>query len=276
MLIEASSCGRSEVLCHRLALSIMYGSNAASFLPSGGGRKKGSSCSRVARKSPLKFRSVLSMTSRRCRRTALLQRLIPRYWSTPASTVSSNTTTQAGTSQFLLTRSNIARIIAFKSDHGHRLGPDFTSSLQNGGHFTNTLPSTPNFRSRIAVDRCSSTNHSRGEPMRKLTLLIILVATAAVALSQQMQMPPPKTSVPQSDAQKAFEKMKALAGTWQGSVMGIPVQTTIRVTSRGNAILHEVTSSGMPDNPITMIYVDGDRLLLTHYCDSGNRPRMEG
>src|SRR6266446_399552 len=110
--------------------------------------------------------------------------------------------------------------------------------------------------------------------MRKLTMLIILVAAAAVVLPQEMPMP--KTSGPQSDAQKAFEKMKTLAGTWQGSVMGIPVQTTIRVTSRGNAILHEVTSSGMPDNPITMIYVDGDRLLLTHYCDSGNRPRMEG
>jgi len=110
--------------------------------------------------------------------------------------------------------------------------------------------------------------------MRKLTILIILVATAAVALPQQMPMP--KTSGPQSDAQKAFEKLKTLAGSWQGSVMGIPVQMTIRVTSRGNAILHEVTSSGMPDNPITMIYVDGDRLLLAHYCDSGNRPRMEG
>ena len=110
--------------------------------------------------------------------------------------------------------------------------------------------------------------------MRKLTILIILIAATTVVFPQEMRMP--KTVGPQSDAQKAFEKLKTLAGSWQGSVMGIPVQTTIRVTSRGNAILHEVTSSGMPDNPITMIYVDGDRLLLTHYCDSGNRPRMEG
>ena len=103
--------------------------------------------------------------------------------------------------------------------------------------------------------------------MRKLTILIILVATAAVALPQQMPMP--KTSGPQSDAQKAFEKMKTLAGSWEGSIMGMSVQITIRVTSSGNAILHEGTSSGMKDNPITMIYVDSDRLLLTHYCDSG-------
>jgi hypothetical protein len=110
--------------------------------------------------------------------------------------------------------------------------------------------------------------------MRRLAILIILVATAAVALPQQMPMP--KTSGPQSDAQKAFEKLKTLAGSWEGSIMGMPVQVTIRVTSSGNAILHEGTSSGMRDNPITMLYVDSDRLLLTHYCDSGNRPRMQG
>ena len=110
--------------------------------------------------------------------------------------------------------------------------------------------------------------------MRKLTLLIILVATAAVALPQQMQMP--KASGPQSDAQKAFEKMKTLAGTWEGTYMGMSGKVTIRVTSTGNAILHEMTASGRPDDPITMIYVDRDRLLLTHFCDSGNRPRMQG
>jgi len=54
--------------------------------------------------------------------------------------------------------------------------------------------------------------------MRKLTILIILVATAAVALPQQMPMP--KTSGPQSDAQKAFEKLKTLAGSWEGTYMG--------------------------------------------------------
>jgi hypothetical protein len=80
----------------------------------------------------------------------------------------------------------------------------------------------------------------------------------------------------QSDAQKAFELMKTLAGSWEGSIMGMSTQITIRVTSSGNAILHEATGQGRPDNPITMFYVDGDRLLLTHYCDSGNRPRMVG
>jgi hypothetical protein len=86
--------------------------------------------------------------------------------------------------------------------------------------------------------------------------------------------------------------MKTLAGSWEGHVTISPPQAdmdsskltrvTLRVTSRGNALVHEMKESGTPDDPtryddpITMIYRDGDRLLLTHYCDAGNRPRMAG
>lgn len=95
----------------------------------------------------------------------------------------------------------------------------------------------------------------------------------------------------QSDAQKSFDKLKTLAGTWQGHVTTNPpdpdmgntlLQVTMRVTSRGNALVHEMQESGTPldpakyDHPVTMFYVNSDQLTLVHYCDAGNRPRMQG
>jgi len=106
--------------------------------------------------------------------------------------------------------------------------------------------------------------------MRKLAILIILVATAAVALPQE----PPKTARPQSDAKKAFEKLKTLAGSWEGTIGDLSTQVTIRVTSAGGAIMHDASMAST--NKITMIYLEGDRLFLTHYGGEGNRPRFEG
>jgi hypothetical protein len=111
--------------------------------------------------------------------------------------------------------------------------------------------------------------------MRKLAILIILVATAAVGFAQDN---PAKTTSAQSDAKKAFAKLKTLAGSWQGTVMDISINFTIRAASSGTAILHEGNTSGggPPNHEITMFYLDGDRLLATHYCDAGNRSRWEG
>jgi len=108
-----------------------------------------------------------------------------------------------------------------------------------------------------------------------LTLFLGFLAPAAVVFGQDN---PAKTPSAQSDAKKAFAKLKTLAGSWRGTVMDIPIDFTIRAVSSGRAILHEGNTSkeGPPKNEITMFYLDGDRLLATHYCDGGNRSNMEG
>jgi hypothetical protein len=94
-----------------------------------------------------------------------------------------------------------------------------------------------------------------------LSIILVLLCTVAFA---------------QSDAQKSFDKLKALAGSWEGTYEGKPEQVSFRVTSTGNALMHEATQIGRSEDPITIFYLEGDRLLLTHYCDAGNRPRMVG
>lgn len=81
---------------------------------------------------------------------------------------------------------------------------------------------------------------------------------------------------PQSDAQKAFDKLKSMAGTWEGKMekegtMGDqPVTVNYRVVSQGTAVMADATHESM----VTMYTMDGNRLLMTHYCASGNQPRM--
>lgn len=103
------------------------------------------------------------------------------------------------------------------------------------------------------------------------TFLICLLAPAAFVFAQDKA---PQTASAQSDAKKAFEKLKTLAGSWEGTIGDLSTQVTIRVTSAGSAIMHDAFMA--KTNKITMIYLEGDRLLLTHYGGEGNRPRFEG
>ena len=94
-----------------------------------------------------------------------------------------------------------------------------------------------------------------------------------------------------SAAQKSFATMKTFAGEWEGPVTvpempemtgGKPMHVSLRVTSRGNAMVHELQEANTPldatkyDHPVTMLYLDDDQLNLVHYCDAGNRPHMVG
>ena len=134
-----------------------------------------------------------------------------------------------------------------------------------------------------------------------LPVVLLSVSTMAFAQSdaQKPAAPPDaqksvahadiQNPVAPSDAQKSFDQLKALAGTWHATITTDPPMkemgngaigdVSLRVTSRGNALVHEMGEAGKDDptkydHPVTMFYLDGDRLLLTHFCDAGNRPRM--
>src|SRR5437867_1803552 len=125
---------------------------------------------------------------------------------------------------------------------------------------------------------------------------VVLLSFSTVAFAQAGAQESSVAPVP-SEAEKSFATMKSLAGEWEGPVttdmseamkakMGAdelnPMHVSMRVTSRGNALVHELQEAGTPldatkyDHPVTMLYVDADRLNLVHYCDAGNRPHMTG
>jgi hypothetical protein len=127
-----------------------------------------------------------------------------------------------------------------------------------------------------------------------LPVVLMSLSTAAFAQSGAHKMAEPTAPQPKSEAQTSFDAMKTLAGDWEGPVKTDmpaeakvdikPLHVSMRVTSRGNVLVHEMQEAGTLldsakyDHPVTMLYVDvdADRLTLVHYCDAGNRPRMTG
>ena len=116
-------------------------------------------------------------------------------------------------------------------------------------------------------------------------LIILMVSLTSPAFAQSSAHGHESSTPSESADTKAFEQLKTLDGSWAGQLTTTPVapevngnfaQFSLRVTSRGNAMKHEFSVSGIPDHPVTMFYLDGGRLMLTHYCDAGNRPRMNG
>lgn len=120
-----------------------------------------------------------------------------------------------------------------------------------------------------------------------LLSLLFVFATAAYAQADMNHAPDKGTPSP---SKQAFDAIKTLAGEWEGRVTLTPpmqgmgetkLHLTMRVTSRGHAIVHEFQEAGTPldpakyDHPVTMFYLDDqDQVSLVHYCDAGNRPHM--
>ena len=79
----------------------------------------------------------------------------------------------------------------------------------------------------------------------------------------------------ESGAKTTFDALKSLEGTWEGkNTQGQALKVIFRETAGGSALESEI--QGMDkENMVSMIHMDGDRLLMTHYCGAGNQPRMK-
>jgi len=78
----------------------------------------------------------------------------------------------------------------------------------------------------------------------------------------------------QSSAQKTLDRFKSMVGTWQGkSPSGGTSEVTYRLAAGGTAVMADMHMAG--DDMVSMYYVDGDQLLMTHFCPTNNQPRMK-
>lgn len=83
------------------------------------------------------------------------------------------------------------------------------------------------------------------------------------------------TLVSTDSASTAFESLKGLVGRWEGkpNEHGTPA-VEFKLTANGTAVM-ETMFPGSPHEMTNIYVVDGDRILMTHYCASGNQPRMQ-
>jgi hypothetical protein len=104
--------------------------------------------------------------------------------------------------------------------------------------------------------------------MRLVRKIATIAVTVVIIFSASLVMA-------ESDAHKSFDFLKGMEGNWAGkNQQGQPIQVTFRMTAGGSALMSEILGRG-PENMITMFHMDGDRLLMTHYCGAGNQPRMK-
>jgi hypothetical protein len=110
-----------------------------------------------------------------------------------------------------------------------------------------------------------------GRPTLPVLLALLLLGLA-------VRVPAAETPAPGADAAAAaMERLKTLSGEWTGKAghgaQPFPVTVTYRVTGAGSAVV-ETLFAGTPHEMMTVYHLEAGELVLTHYCATGNHPRM--
>ena len=100
---------------------------------------------------------------------------------------------------------------------------------------------------------------------------VVMLCSATVLAEEEMQMP-------DHNQPSALDPFKKLAGSWKGTVTHHDgtvkeAAVTYAVTAAGSAVI-ETMFCEAEDEMVTMYFLDGEKLTLTHYCSVGNQPIM--
>lgn len=113
--------------------------------------------------------------------------------------------------------------------------------------------------------------------MRRILFSAIALAAAVAAIGA-----PAAADV---DATAVFEQLKTLEGRWTGTPEGDGEEAEAEAAeireavhefevSAAGTVVMETMAPGTDHEMINMYHLDGDDLVLTHYCAGGNQPQM--
>jgi hypothetical protein len=104
-------------------------------------------------------------------------------------------------------------------------------------------------------------------------LMVFAVAILMVSLSMGRAA---SQEAKTADGKTAFALLKSLAGDWRGTGDGPDHHegtVTYRVTSGGHSVV-ETLWAGSAHEMVSVFYLEGSSLVMTHYCSAGNQPHM--
>lgn len=115
--------------------------------------------------------------------------------------------------------------------------------------------------------------------MRRVVLVIALMSLVVLGVCGSGAWAGEGHVQPKLTFSKEFEKIKSLAGRWEGTGkdekgQANPAAVEYTVTSGGTAVVEKLFPG--TENEMVSVYHDkGGKLHMTHYCMLGNQPELE-
>lgn len=112
-------------------------------------------------------------------------------------------------------------------------------------------------------------------PLLVLPLLLLGCASTEDSTSYATMMAAPDEVFDAEARERLFSQLERLMGRWQMDGPEGPVYIEFDLTA-GGSVLRETMFPGTESEMVNMYSLNGNSLMMTHYCAGKNQPRMKG